>query len=102
VALAAYLARVKLQAFSERTVTSPEKLRQVLKNVRQAGYAIADQQMEIGLRSIAVPVRDTSGAIVAGINVIVPTGRVSVREMAARFLVPLREAAQGLGSVLLP
>ena len=64
--LGAYRSRVKLQAF-----TSPSKLAQVLKTVRQAGYAIADQQIEIGLRTMAVPVSDTSGAVVAGINVIV-------------------------------
>jgi IclR family pca regulon transcriptional regulator len=100
--LQAYMRRVKLYAYTERTVASPEKLQQVLKAARQNGYAIADQQMETRICSISVPVRDTSRSVVAGINVIVQGGRVPVREMATRFLLPLQNAAGELGMLLLP
>jgi len=100
--LDAYLARVGFQAFTERTITSPEKLREVLKATRAAGYAIADQEMELGIRSIAVPVSDTSGKAVAGINVIVQAARVSVRQMKTQYLPQLEGAARELGALLLP
>jgi len=100
--LEAYLARVKFQAFTEWTVTSPKKLAQILKTIRQSGYAIADQQIEIGLRTLAVPVRDTSGAVVAGINVIVQAGRVPNRDMPTQFLMALQRAARELGAMLAP
>ena len=100
--LQAYMRRVKLYAYTERTVTSPERLQQVLKAARQNGYAIADQQMEPRICSISVPVRDTSRSVVAGINIIVQGGRVPVREMATRFLLPLQNAAGELGMLLLP
>ena len=55
--LAAYLRRVKLLPYTNRTIVSREKLAETLAGVRDAGYAIVDQELEIGLRSIAVPVR---------------------------------------------
>jgi len=100
--LDAYLARVEFQPFTERTVTSAEKLRTILTATRQAGYAIADQEMELGIRSIAVPVTDASGKVVAGINVIVQAARVSVRQMKAQYLPHLEGAARELGTLLLP
>ena len=100
--LDAYLARVEFRPFTERTITSPGKLREVLKATRQAGYAIADQEMELGIRSIAVPVSDTSGKAVAGINVIVQAARVSVRQMKTQYLPQLEGAARELGALLLP
>src|SRR5215470_678943 len=100
--LAAYLARIEFQPFTERTITSAEKLRTILTATRQAGYAIADQEMELGIRSIAVPVSDASGKVVAGINVIVQAARVSVRQMKTQYLPHLESAARELGTLLLP
>ena len=74
----------------------------MLKGARQAGYAIADQEMELGIRSIAVPVSDTTGKAVGGINVIVQAARVSVRQMKTQYLPHLEGAARELGTLLLP
>lgn len=96
-----YLKRVKLHRFTEQTVTSPRQLLALLKKVRNAGYAVASQQMESRLCTLAVPVRDTGGQFVAGMNVIL--GRpMAEREMVGRFLQPLQSAAAELGSLLLP
>jgi IclR family pca regulon transcriptional regulator len=54
------------------------------------------------VRSIAVPVRDAAGRVVAGMNVIVQAGRVSLREMKALFLPHLQLAARDLGAQLVP
>jgi IclR family pca regulon transcriptional regulator len=97
-----YLSRVKLLPHTERTVTDPDKLRQQLAAVRDAGYAVADQLMEIAVRSIAVPVQNAGGTVVAGMNVIVQTGRVSLREMRTLYLPPLQAAASELGAQLVP
>src|SRR5579862_2563734 len=64
----AYLSRVKLTRLTSHTVSTAKEFRQVLDGVRREGYAIVDQELEIGLRSIAVPVRDTAGQVVAAIN----------------------------------
>ncbi len=51
-----------------RTITSVEKLRAALRNVRRTGYALVDQELEVGLRSLAVPVYAPSGRVVATVN----------------------------------
>jgi IclR family transcriptional regulator, pca regulon regulatory protein len=68
--------------------------------VRCSGYAIVDQELEIGLRSIAVPVRDHAGTVVAAMNIGTHASRVSLAEMERTFLRELRDAANELGSSL--
>jgi IclR family pca regulon transcriptional regulator len=101
-ALNEYLTRVRFYPYTEYTLTSPEKLRSMLKVVRDSGFAFASQQMESRLCTLAVPVRDTGGNFVAGINVILQGRLVTASQMAARFSLPLQEAAMELGSLLLP
>ena len=96
-----YLSRVELKPYTDRTITSPQKLREQLNAVRQADYAIADQLLEITVRSIAVPVRDASGKVVAGMNVIVQAGRVSLRDIRPLYLPHLQAAARDLGAQLI-
>src|SRR6202044_1555431 len=95
-----YLARVTLTPHTTRTVTSVEKLRLALRNVRRNGYAVVDQELEVGLRSLAVPVYSPSGRGVATINLSGNAPRLSVLEMQSRFLTPLRNAASELGVYL--
>ncbi|HEY4381111.1 MAG TPA: IclR family transcriptional regulator C-terminal domain-containing protein [Acidobacteriaceae bacterium] len=95
-----YLARVALIAHTPRTVSSVEKLRLALRNVRRHGYALVDQEYEIGLRSLAVPVYSPSGRVVATINLSGSAPRISVYEMQTRFLPHLRNAATELGVFL--
>jgi len=97
-----YLAKVKLKPYTERTITSPAKLREQLELVRSQDYAIADQLLEMSVRSIAVPVRNAAGTVVAGMNVIVQAARVSLRDMRSLYLPPLQAAAHDLGAQLIP
>jgi IclR family transcriptional regulator, pca regulon regulatory protein len=99
--LDAYLNRVRLKPFTQRTITSREGLRRALDQVREKGYAVVDQELEVELRSIAVPVRNSSGAVVAAMNLSAQAARVSRREMESRFLSSLRSAADEVGHLLL-
>lgn len=99
--LDAYFAKTPLRAMTERTVVSQKKLRQILATVRQNGYAINDEELELGLRSIAVPVRGASGKVLAALNVGAQASRVSTAQMEQEFLPVLQRGAQEL-SVLLP
>jgi IclR family pca regulon transcriptional regulator len=92
-----YLSRVKLVKLTTRTVSTADELKVALNAVRRNGYAVVDQELEIGLRSIAVPVSDREGRSVAAINVGTQSSRVSVAEMESKFLPPLRAAAHELG-----
>ena len=95
-----YLARVVLTPHTARTVSSVEKLRLALRNVRRHGYALVDQEFEVGLRSIAVPVHSPTGRVVATINLSGSAPRISLYEMQTRFLPHLRNAATELGAFL--
>jgi len=94
------LSKIEFTRYTERTITSIEKLKQVMATVRREGYAIIDQELELGLRSMAVPVRNPSGRVVAAINVGAHGQRVSVQDMQTRFLPYLRAAAQELSLLL--
>ncbi len=99
--LDAYLERVKLVAHTPRTVIAPDRLRRALAAVAGDGYAIVDQELEIGLRSIAVPVRDLGGRVVAAINISTQASRVPLPELTRRFLPELVAASAELSSTLL-
>jgi IclR family pca regulon transcriptional regulator len=96
-----YLARVPLKAMTERTVVNPERLRAILAEVRTAGYVLVEEELEVGLRSISVPVRGASGNVLAALNIGAHAARVSRRKMEEEFLPVLRASAQEL-SILLP
>jgi IclR family pca regulon transcriptional regulator len=99
--LDAYLARTELLPKTEHTITDAARLREVLAQVRHDGYAVNNEELELGLRSIAVPVRGASGRVLAALNVGAQAARVSVERMEREFLPVLRQGAQEL-AVLLP
>lgn len=96
-----YLETVKLRAYTDRTVVSAKRLKEILLEVRAAGFAIIDEELEVGLRSIAVPVRGASGNVVAALNVGVQSIRVSKRQMEEDILPVLLKGSEEL-SILLP
>ncbi len=95
-----YLARVELKPYTPRTVNSVEKLKMLLRNVRRNGYAVCDQEYEIGLRSMAVPVYAPSGKVIATVNLSGHAPRMPMMEMQEKFLPYLRAAANELGVFL--
>lgn len=67
--IAGFLASARLKPLTPHTITDPGQLHDELMLVRKQGWALADQQLEEGLRSIAVPLHDASGQVVAAVNV---------------------------------
>jgi IclR family transcriptional regulator, pca regulon regulatory protein len=94
--LQAYLSRVKLVRHTQHTIVSREKLRVILDQVRRRGFAIVDQELEMGLRSIAVPVADAHGQVRAAINAGTQAFLTPVDKLESRFLPVLRDAAADL------
>lgn len=93
-ALHRYLDRVKLERFTPNTVTSKVKLREEIENVRINGFSIVDQELEIGLGSISVPIRDGQGHVLAALNVGCPSARTTPEDMRRTLLPELLAAAQ--------
>jgi IclR family pca regulon transcriptional regulator len=94
---AARLRGVELTARTARTVTSRERLAAILDDVRDKGCALVDQELELGLRSLAVPVVDYRKRVVAAVNISVQADRLSAFELQRAMLDPLRAAASELG-----
>ncbi|CAL9501214.1 hypothetical protein SUDANB6_03450 [Streptomyces sp. enrichment culture] len=82
-----------LRPFTPYTVTDPAELARVLDRVRAQGYALTDQELEEGLRSIAVPVRDGTGRAVAAVNVAMHAARRTLEACVDEVLPELRETA---------
>jgi IclR family pca regulon transcriptional regulator len=85
----------RLDALTPHTVTDPAALAATLDRVREAGYALVDGELEEGLRSIAAPVRDRTGAVVAAVNVAMHSSRRTVERCVAEVL-PELSATAGL------
>ena len=96
VELRAFLSSARIVAHTPKSITDPADLeREILRAARQ-GFAIVDEELEIGLRSIAVPVRDRSGKVIAAINISTQSSRFSPEEMKALILPPLKNAAHAI------
>jgi len=99
-ALREYIDTMTLTRFTSNTVTSRVQLRDMLEAVRRQGFSIVDQELEVGLRSLSVPVRDGSGAIIAALNVCCPSTRISLEEMQTRILAMTLASAREIGAAL--
>ncbi|MER7981899.1 IclR family transcriptional regulator C-terminal domain-containing protein [Streptomyces sp. NPDC095817] len=77
----------ELDPLTPRTITDPERLGAELDRVREAGYALVEGELEQGLRSIAVPVRDRDGRVVAAVNVAMHSTRRTA-ESCVRDVLP--------------
>ncbi len=89
-----YLARANLDALTGRTVTDREELRAVIRDVARQGYALVDQELEEGLRAIALPIRGKGGAVTAAINLSAHASRVTMTAMRTDLLPALQETAR--------
>jgi IclR family pca regulon transcriptional regulator len=92
--LEAYLARAEIRPLTSRAIDSAEALAAELAEVRDQGWALVDQELEEGLRSIAAPVHDASGRTIAAVNVSAHASRVSAQDVRQTLLGPLLETAQ--------
>lgn len=71
------MARMRFEPHTPHTITNPAQLAEQIVEIRQRGYAIDDEEIEQGLRCVAAPIRDHSGAVVAAVSISGPTTRVT-------------------------
>lgn len=99
-ALEKYFKTAKFSRFTEKTISDPELLRKELNSVAKQGYALVDQELEIGLRSVAVPVFAAGARAVAAVNLGTQVTRTTKNELLQHFLPVLRKAAKNISSCL--
>ncbi|MGH8890259.1 MAG: IclR family transcriptional regulator domain-containing protein [Acidothermaceae bacterium] len=83
----------KVRQLTIRTVTDPRRLQTLLARVRSQGYCLIDQELEVGLRSIAVPVHDSDGMVIAAMNVSMHVSSRTANEIKHEILPKLLETA---------
>ncbi|HRP78659.1 MAG TPA: IclR family transcriptional regulator C-terminal domain-containing protein [Aquamicrobium sp.] len=96
----AILTAALLPARTPHTLTDPDAILAELGRVKDQGYALIDQEVELGLRSIAMPLFSARGAVVGAINVGVPATQVGVEELVPLYLEALRRLQSELRAVL--
>ncbi|MFI7551365.1 IclR family transcriptional regulator [Micromonospora sediminimaris] len=89
-----YLATAQLRPLTRRTVTDPAKLRDILTKIANQGYALVDQELEEGLRSLAAPIHGDNGSVVAAVNVSAHASRGSFEMIRRELLPPLLATAK--------
>ena len=90
--LHARLVAMPVEKRAERTETDPARLLGLIRQVRSQGWALVDQELEDGVRSVAAPLRDRSDRAIAAINVSTHAGRVSLEELRGPILQALLES----------
>jgi IclR family pca regulon transcriptional regulator len=91
-----YLERVKLEPLTPRTVTSHATLRKIVDEVRQQGWALVDQELEQGVRSVAAPLCDSRGRVIGAINVSAHAARTTLEQLRREFLPALLDTAAAI------
>ncbi len=94
--LESYFRRTELKRYTPRTIVSAARLHRLLSEVRRDGFAVIDQELEEGLRSLAVPVTGADGEVVAAMNIGAPAQRMPLEQLQSRFLRHLTAAARDL------
>jgi IclR family pca regulon transcriptional regulator len=88
------LAAISIEQYTPMTRTRRAELEVLLRQVHQAGYALVDQELEIGLRALGVPVRNRSGVAVAGLSISLVETQLTTERIIERYLAPLQDAAE--------
>jgi len=90
------LARMELEPLTATTVSTIPALRKRIAEVRENGWAAVDQELEQGVRSVAVPIRDASGIVAAALNVSVHATRMSMQALRRNVIPRLLRTAQAI------
>lgn len=95
-----YLARLQIEPVTVHTIVNKDRLLLEIARARAQGYAIVDQEFELGLRTIAVPLRNFRGDTVAAMNVSVHATRMPVEDIVERCLPALLKVQVELSALL--
>jgi IclR family pca regulon transcriptional regulator len=96
--LESYLARTDLRQLTAGTVTSSTRLAVEIDRIRRQGWVIVDQELEQGLRSIAAPIHDADGRVIAAVNTSTHSSRTSLDTMRRSFLPHLLATAKDISA----
>jgi IclR family transcriptional regulator, pca regulon regulatory protein len=96
----AFISSTKPEKLTRYTLTDPKAIKAEILQVRKAGYSIVNQELEIGLRSIAVPLKNKKGEVIAAINVSSQPGKISEKGLVREILPRLLKAAENITEIM--
>ena len=96
----AFIARQDLTPLTAHSITHPDRLRDEIARTRALGYACVDQELEIGLRTLAVPLKNYRGDVVSAMNILVHSSRMSMDQMVEQCLPPMLQTQAHLRMLL--
>jgi IclR family pca regulon transcriptional regulator len=100
--LEAWLEKLDAQRYTSRTVVEPSRLLRIVENVRRDGYVWVEQELETGLCSLAVPLRDRAGQVVAALNLGMPFHADAHRRAMQELLPALKETSHAIERCMPP
>ncbi len=86
-----YLEAADIKAITPRTVASREDLLRILDDVRRQGWCVLDQELELGLMSVAAPLKNTAGKVVAAVNVSLQAQHVEAQPDPQAYVASVRD-----------
>lgn len=98
--LDSWLSRHELIKFTPNTITDKRKLKKMVQSIRKEGFAMSEGALELGVRSLSVPIRDRKATVIAAINVASNAAKMSGEAMIERYLPSLQEKAKKIGYAL--
>ena len=96
-----FLARLRPEKITKFTVTDKAQLKKAILDIRKSGFALADQEVEIGFRSLAVPLKKHDGRVIAALNIGVHSERAPLKAMHGQFFASLQTLADELRQQLI-
>lgn len=98
--LDAFFERIKLEKLTPHTIVQKSKLRRIIEETRERGWACTDQELDISLRTIAVPIRDRTDRIIAAMNTNAPAHTIDMPSLIKEYLPPLQNAAAAVSELI--
>jgi IclR family pca regulon transcriptional regulator len=95
-----FLATAKLEGHTRNTITDPEELRDAIEKVRRSNYCLVDEELEIDLRTLAIPIQNAPGRVIAAMNIGARASLTSRKQMLDEYLPVMRNAAANMRPLL--
>lgn len=95
-----YLSSAVLSRYTSKTIIDPDVLAKHLRRVAELGYAVNDEEIDVGVKCVGAPIRDYTQQIVGAVSISAPTMRFSATRMKKELIPLVKEAADSISAKL--
>ncbi len=98
--LSKYIRAGRLKRYTPNTISDPDELTRQLRSVSELGYAVDDEELDLGVRCIGAPIRDYMGQVIGAVSVSGPSTRINADRIHQELIPLVKEAAEEISSRL--